>query len=67
MDAASGTNGSRIAVSPALAETTARLLTTHRDDVSRHRDATFLTFTCLLLPRLVLERTGQDSSQLLRQ
>ena len=43
MDAASGTNGSRIAVSPALAETTARLLTTHRDDVSRHRDATFLT------------------------
>ena len=43
MDAASGMNGSRIAVSPALAETTARLLETHRDDISRHRDATFLT------------------------
>ena len=42
MDAASGTNGSKIAVSPAIAETTGQLAATHLDDLS-HQDATFLT------------------------
>ena len=42
MDAAIGTTGSKIPVSPAVRETTGQFAVRHRDDLSHH-DATFLT------------------------